>query len=337
MDNRGRRRFLGGLAAAFFMPLATAEGQPVRRVGWLWDTSAGTPPAEWLKAFRQGLQEHGWIDGRNVVLETRSSSATLKAEQRDAALQALAAELLALKVDVLVANPVTATQAARQASDTVTIVFAGVSDPIHLGLVASLSRPGGNVTGLSYLGVELNAKRLQLLKEAIPRAKDIGVLVPATHPLRQRMGHNIEAAAQTLGLRLHLKEIAITDPAEHIDRAVRAMADERVDAVLGLQGPHVFRERRRLADLAAKYRLPGVFELSSYAEAGCLMAYAPSSTDLYRRAATYVDRILKGAKPADLPVEQPTKFELIINRKTAKALGLTIPPSVLARADQVIE
>ena len=235
------------------------------------------------------------------------------------------------------ANPAGATQAARETTDSVPIVFAGVSDPIGLGLIRSLARPGGNVTGLSYLGVELNVKRLQLLKEAFPKIARVGILVPARHPLRERMVREVEGAAQALNIRIFPAVVAHTDPPEQIDRAFETMTQQRADAVLGLQGPHFFRERRRVAELALKYQLPGMFELAGYAEAGCLMAYAPNSADIYRRAAVYVDKILKGTKPADLPVEQPTKFELVINVKTAKALGLTIPQSILLRADQIIE
>jgi len=193
------------------------------------------------------------------------------------------------------------------------------------------------MTGLSYMGIELNPKRLELLKEAFTRIKRVAVLVPGGHSLRDRMVREIEAAAPPLGVQLQLHEAHQYGTTPEIDAALEQMATGRPDAILGLQGPHYYRERRRICDFALKHRLPGIFELREYAEAGCLMSYSTSWADLHYRAATYVDRILKGAQPRDLPVEQPTKFELVINLKTAKALGLTIPPSLLGRADEVIQ
>jgi len=204
-------------------------------------------------------------------------------------------------------------------------------------LVESLPRPGGNVTGLSYLGVELNSKRLQMLKELIPTLRRVAVLVPSDHPMRGPMVSDIEGTARVLGLSLQLAEVTTTDPVEKIDAVFEAMARGRAQAVLGLQGSLYFRERKRVCDLAGRHHLPGSFELAEYTKAGRLMSYATSVTDLWRRSASYVDKILRGARAGELPVEQPTKFELVINLKTAKALGLTIPPSLLARADEVIE
>ena len=216
-------------------------------------------------------------------------------------------------------------------------MFVAQSDPVGIGLVESLARPGGNLTGLSYLGVELNSKRLQMLKELIPTLSRVGVLVPSDHLMRDRMVSDVEATARTLGVSLQLAEVPSTDPPEKIDAAFEALVRRRSQAVLGLQGPHYYVERKRVCGLAVRHGFPGVFEVSEYPEAGCLMSYGASLADLWRRSASYVDKILRGAKAADLPVEQPTKFELIINLKTAKALGLTIPPSLLLRADQVIE
>ncbi len=206
-----------------------------------------------------------------------------------------------------------------------------------MGMVQSWARPGGTMTGILYLGVELNSKRLQLLKEALPGTTRVAVLVPSNHLLRDRMVREVEAAASSLGVKLQLLEGAVLDPPEKIDQAFAAMVRERAQAVLGLQGQHFFKERRRIAELSLTHRLPGVFEHAEYAEAGCLLAYSPSLPDIYKHAAIYVDKILKGAKPADLPVEQPTKFELVINLKTAKTLGLTIPHSLLLRADEIIQ
>ena len=216
-------------------------------------------------------------------------------------------------------------------------MFVGQSDPVGVGLVESLRRPGGTVTGLSYLGVELNSKRLQMLKELIPTLSRVVVLVPSDHPMRDHMVNDIEATARVLGVRLQLAEVTATDPVDKIDAVFEAMARGRTQAVLGLQGPHYYRERKRVCGLAVLHGFPGIFEVSGYPQAGCLMSYGTSLADLWRRSASYVDTILRGAKAADLPVEQPTKFELVINLKTAKALGLTIPPSLLARADQLIE
>ena len=193
------------------------------------------------------------------------------------------------------------------------------------------------MTGLSYMGVELNSKRLQMLKELIPTLSRVGVLVPSDHDLRDRMVSYVEATARAVGVSLQLAEVPSTDPPEKIDAAFEALARRRTQAVLGLQGPHYYRERKRVCGLAIRHGFPGIFEVPDYPEAGCLMSYGTSLADLYRRSASYVDKILRGAKAADLPVEQPTKFELVINLKTAKALGLTIPQSVLGRADQIIE
>ncbi len=334
-----RRAFLGtlGLLAA---PLGV-EAQPagkVPRIGWLWDGVAGQPPVNLQASFRQGLREAGLIEGQNIAIEYRTGPAG-SVEQRRVALRDLAANLIRLNVDLIVANPAEAAAQAREVSRTVPIVFAGVSDPIRLGFAESLVRPGRNMTGLSYLGLELNAKRLELLREVVPAATRVGALVASQHPTRERQLQEIEIAAKSLGVQLHIvdagQDTNQLPPA--LDAAFETFSRERVAAVIALQGPGFFRERKRIADLLLKYRLPGVFELSDFVQAGCLMGYAPNLQDIYWRAASYVVKILKGAKPADLPVEQPTKFELVINLKTAKALGLKIPPALLQRADQVIE
>jgi putative ABC transport system substrate-binding protein len=333
-----RRTFLAGTGAVLLAaPLAAEAQQAVKvyRIGWLLDSVGGPPRDEWLASFRQGLRERDLVEGRNVVVEWRSGQYSAIREENLDRLRQLAEELIQLKVDVLVAFPAGAAVAARRATASVPIVFPGVSDPVAFGLVASLARPGGNATGLSYLSLELNAKRLQLLKETLPRVTQVGVLVDLHHPLRDRMVREIEAAARPLRIELHMQRVGreVSD----IEAAFDALGKEHVAAVIGLQGPQFIRERRRIADLALQHRLPGIYELVDFAEAGGLMAYAPNTSDLFRRAAVYVDKILKGAKPADLPVEQPTKFELVINLKTAKALGLTIPPSLLQRADEVIQ
>jgi putative ABC transport system substrate-binding protein len=296
-----RRTFMamltGGLVAA---PL-TAEAQQAAKIARVGILGASPPASPRLEAFLQGLRDLGYVEGRNIVIEYRNHEG--KVER----LPALAAELVALKVDVIVAAHTGAALAAKQATRTLPIVFAAAADPVTSGLVTSLARPGGNVTGLSGLAPELVGK--DMLKAA-------------------------EGAARALGVRLQFVEAR--GPAD-FDRAFSDMTRARAGALTVLTSVMFTTERRRLVDLAAKSRLPAVYPQRDSVDAGGLMSYGPNGPDLFRRAATYVDKILKGAKPADLPVEQPTKFELVINLKTAKALGLTIPQSVLGRADEVIQ
>src|SRR5262245_55878732 len=321
--------------------IAGAQQVAIRHVGVFSDAVRTGPLApEWLDAFRGGLREHGWVEGRNVVIDFRESR-TLEERPEAVAL------LLRTKPEVIVTNPVGAFVIRPSASQPpvsgwspvrdIPIVFVGQSAPVGVGLGRSRARPGGSVTGLSYMGVELNSKRLQMLKELIPTLSRVGVLVPSDHPMRDRMVSDVEATARALGVSLQLAEVPSTDPPEKIDAAFEALARRRTQAVLGLQGPHYYRERKRVCGLAIRRGFPCIFEISGYPEAGCLMSSGTSLADLYRRSASYVDKILRGAKAADLPVDQPTKFELVINLKTAKALGLTIPLSLLLRADQVIE
>jgi putative ABC transport system substrate-binding protein len=325
-----RRALLSGAAALLVAPLV-AQAQPagkVPRIGYLALNPAANPQLH--EAFRQGLRDLGYVEGRNVVIEYRD------AEGKPERLPALAAELVALKVDVLVAQPTVAALAAKQATRTLPIVFP-VAEPVTSGLVTSLARPGGNITGLSILAPEMAGKGLELLKQAVPGVSRVAVLWdPGAFPERtaKDMLKEVEVAARALGVRLQFIEARGPDD---FDRAFSEMTRARAGALTGLGGSMLFSERRRLVDLAAKNRLPVVYSWREGADAGGLMAYGPNILDLFRRAATYVDKILKGAKPGDLPVEQPTKFELVINLKTAKALGLTIPPSLLQRADQVIE
>jgi putative ABC transport system substrate-binding protein len=313
-------------------PLAAEAQQAAKiaRIGYLTGNLASAPHLP--EAFRQGLRDLGYVEGRNVVIEYRD------AEGKPERLPALAAELVALKVDVIVAAEGTPPAlAATQATRTLPIVFTTVGDPVTSGLVTSLARPGGNVTGLSLLFPELVGKGLEHLKQAVPGVSRVAVLLqPGAVPERtyKDILKEAEAAARTLGVRLQVVEAR--GPAD-IDRAFSDMARARAGALTVLSTPMFASERRRLVDLAAKNRLPTVFSFRVYVDAGGLMSYGPNTTDLFRRAATYVDKILKGAKPADLPVEQPTKFELVINLKTAKALGLTIPPSLLGRADEIIQ
>ena len=312
-------------------PLA-AEAQQAgqaARIGYL--AANLTVSLHMTEAFRQGLRDLGYVDGRSVVIEYRD------AEGKYDRLPARAAELVALKVDVIVAADTPAALAAKQATRTLPIVFIGAGDPVTIGLVTSLARPGGNVTGLSLLAPELVGKRLELLKQAVPGVGRVAALWQpgfVGERTEKDMLKEVEVAARALGVRLQFVEAR--GPAD-FDRAFSDMTRARADALTVLGSAMFANERRRVVDLAAKNRLPGVYGFREYVDAGGLMAYGPNVADLFQRAATYADKILKGAKPGDLPVEQPTKFELVLNLKTAKALGLTIPQSVLVRADQVIE
>src|SRR5262245_10516821 len=327
-----RRTFVTGLGAVLAAPLAAEaqQAEKVARIGYLSTSLAATPHIQ--EAFRQGLRDLGYVEGRNVVIEYRD------AEGKHERLPALAAELVALKVDVIVAAASNhLALAAKQATRTLPIVFAAVVDPVASGLVTSLARPGGNVTGASILSSELVGKRLELLTQAIPGVSRVAVLwLPGAlgERVEKDMLKEADVAARALGVRLQFVEAR--GPAD-LDRAFSDMTRARAGAMTVLPSAMFLRERRRLVDLAAEHRLPAVYTVKEYVDAGGLMAYAPNLADVVRRAATYVDRILKGAKPGDLPVEQPTKFELVINLKTARTLGLTIPPSVLSRADQIIE
>jgi putative ABC transport system substrate-binding protein len=326
-----RRRFLlTSVAGAFAGPL-TAAAQPaakVYRIGYLAAGSATSNPRV-LEAFQQGLRDLGWVESQNIVIEYRW------ADGRFDRLPDLAAELVRLKVNVIVAAPTPAALAAKNVTGTIPIVGMSLTDPVGLGLIASLGRPGGNVTGVSYsVGAEIFGKDLELLKEVTPGVRRVAVLSNPGSPARPRTITNIRHAARSLGLQLQL--VDARGPTD-FDGAFAAMAQERVGALLVVTDPAFIPQRARLVDLATINRLPSIFTQREDAEAGGLMSYGPRLSDVHRRGATYVDKILRGAKPADLPVEEPTKFEFVINLKTAKVLGLTIPPSLLARADQVIE
>src|SRR5438094_6710580 len=318
------------LTLSLFLAPLTAEGQQtgkVARIGYLVIDQAASPHLR--EAFLQELRDLGYVEGRNLDIEYRSAEG--KSEQ----LPALAAELVALKVDVIVAPSTVAALAAKQATRTLPIV--SVAIPVTSGLVTSLARPGGNVTGLSFFSPELVGKCLEQLKLAVPAVSRIAALwQPGVQgePTEKEMLKAAEVAARALGVRLQFVEAR---GPENFDRAFSEMTRARAGALTVLPSNMFTNERRRLVDLAAKNRLPAVYPWREGVDAGGLMAYGANFADLYRRAATYVDKILKGTKPADLPVEQPVKFELVINLKAAKALGLTIPSSVLAQADQVIQ
>jgi putative tryptophan/tyrosine transport system substrate-binding protein len=307
-----------------------AEAQQATNVHRIGRLSAGSPtePNPDLEAFRQGLRALGYVEGQNLIIESRY------AEGSEERLPDLAAELVRLKVEVIVAGGSSTIRAAQHATRTIPIVMAGSYDPVGRGLVASLARPGGNTTGVSTLGAELPGKRLELLKETVPQSARVAVLAnPAAGGYASVM-HNLTGAAQALGLQLRVVELR---RAEELDTAFATMTREGVDALIVVPDRALMDGLRgRTVDLAATHRLPAMYDGREYVAAGGLMSYGPSLLDMFQRAATYVDRILKGAKPADLPVAQPTKFELVINLKTAKALGLTVPPSLLFQANEVI-
>jgi len=326
-----RRTFIGTFAGGLLAAPITVEAQPARvfRIGVL---SPGYPGLSLLlDVFRQGLREFGYVENQNLVIESRSAEGNLDR------LPALAAEVGSLKVDVIVAPNTPAALAAQRATSTLPIVFIAAGDPVTTRLVASLARPGGNITGVSALSSELVGKWLELLKQAVPGVSRVAVLwQPGAMDERtdKDMQEGAEVAARALGVRLRF--VDAREPAD-LDRAFSNMIRARVGALTVRPAPMFLIERRRLVDLAAKNRLPAVYAWREFVDSGGLMALGPNLPDLYRRAATYVNKILKGAKPTDLPVEQPTTFELAINLKTAKALGLTMPSSLLQRADQVIE
>jgi len=327
-----RRRFIGTIASGLLAAPLAAEAQQTTKVARIGYLGRDIVPAPHLpEAFLQGLRDLGYVEGRSVVVEYRD------AEGKSERLPALAAELVALKVDVIVAASIQPALAARQATRTLPIVFATIGDPVSSGLVASLARPGGNVTGLSSLTPELVGKSLELLKQAVPGVSRVAVLWQPGF-LGERAERDslarAEVAAQALGVRPQFVEAR--NPAD-FERAFSEMSRARAGGVTVLASSMFLGERRRLVDLAAKNQLPAEYPLREFVDVGGLMSYGANVADLYRRAAAYVDRILKGAKPGDLAIEQPTKFELVINLKTAKALGLAIPQSILLRADEVIQ
>lgn len=324
-----RRMFLAtGTGGLLLAPLSVAAQQTgkVSRIGFLWDTPAVWPHA--LEAFRQGLRDLGWVEGQNIVVEYRWT------EGRFDRLPSLVEELVRLKVDLLVAPTSIYTGAAKRTTSTIPIVFASHADPIGSGHVASLARPGTNATGLTVVMSETMAKSLELLKGAVPGLRRVAIIWDPATPSHAPGLKAVEATGRALGLRL--QPVAVRSVTE-FDSAFSAIIQERAGAVLVLSTPLFMGGARRLAELALTHQLPAMFGPREHVDAGGLMSYSPDRADLYRRAASYVDKILKGANPAELPVQQATKFELVINLKTAKALGLTIPRSLLARADQIIE
>ena len=317
---------IGAMLLALSFPVEAQQPTKIPRIGFLVARSPSAN-ADRIEAFRQGLRELGYVEGKNIVIEWRFW------EEKADRLPALAAELVRLKVDIIVTGGATNTRAAKEATSTIPIVMTQAGDPVGSGFVASLARPGGNITGLSTLAPELSGKRLELLREIVPGLSRVAVLGNSTQPGSAQALKEVELAAGALKVKLQYTDIR---GPKDIETAFRVASKGRAEAVLVLAGLVLAAHRTQILDLAVKSRLPAIYPQTEYTQAGGLVYYGANTPDLDRRAAYYVDKILKGAKPADLPVEQPKKFELVINLKTANQIGLTIPPNVLARADKVI-
>ena len=325
--NRKKAQAFGFALVAMFLSLSTlAQAQKIPRIAYLTALSTATDASR-IEALRQGLRDLGYVEGKNIIVEIRSTGGSSDG------LAALAAELVRNKVDIIVSGGPTATRPAKEATSTIPIVMAQDSDPVSNGFVASLARPGGNITGLSTHYPEISAKQVELLKEMLPRLAHLAVLGASTNPGNAQSLRQTELAGAGLGVQIQYFD---AQSPKDIESAFRVANKEHRDAVLVLNGPIFNSHRKSLIETAAKNRLPTMYNSTVFVENGGLMTYGVERSDLYRRAATYVDKILKGAKPADLPVEQPTKFELVINLKAAKQINLPIPPNVLARADRVI-
>ena len=313
----------------FALCVSTHAQQPTKipRIGLLF-TATPSAAAARIEAFRQGLRELGYVEGKNILIEQRYAEGQLNH------MNELAAELVRLKVDVIVTIGPAATRPAKEATTAIPIVMGVDDDPVGNGFVASLARPGGNITGLASLAPEIGGKQLELLKEIVPRLSRVAVLGTSTQPGNAQSLREAEVAAGALAVKLQYLDVLSP---KDIEPVFRTASNGRAEAVLVLRASIFFSHRKQIVDLAAKRQLPAMYYTTEYVEEGGLMTYGVSITDLFRRAATYVDKILKGARPAELPIEQPTKFELVVNLKTAKRIGLTIPPNVLARADKVIK
>jgi putative ABC transport system substrate-binding protein len=327
--SRGKKKISLVLGVLILATCISAQAQQLKklpRIGFLDPTSRAVSEAR-IEAFRQGLRKFGYTEGKNIAIDYRF------AEGRSERLHDLASELVHLKVDIIITRAIPGAVAAKQATTTIPIVFVGVADAVGAGLIASLAHPGGNMTGLTSLAPELSGKRLELLKETFPKVSRVAVLRNPSNPGDPILWKETQAASQALGLQL--QSLEVRSPKD-LDDAFQSAARAGTQALLTLPDPLLQSHRKQIVDFAAKNRLPAIHPDGEYVEAGGLMSYAANAIEFYARAASYVDRVIKGAKPADLPVEQPTKFELVINLKTAKQIGLTIPPNVLARADRVI-
>jgi len=333
-DGRGNRKLIAVALCALLLALSfSAEAQQpgkIFRIGFL-DNSTASGSAVLVDAFRQELSKLGWIEGKNIAFEYRF------AEQKNERLPELAADLVRLKVDVIVVTGGQPALPAKKATNTIPIVMTSATDPVALGLVASLARPGGNVTGNANLSTELNSKRLEILKDAIPKLARVGLLLrpPGDSVVRDLQLKELMPAA--VALKLKLEEIETQVDARSLENAFQSAKQKQVNAIMTTATRPFFAQRKRIVELAVKHRLPAIYSQKEYVDEGGLMSYGADFDDLYRRAAVYVDKILKGAKAADLPVQQATKFEFIINLKAAKQIGLTLSPEFLARANQVIK
>jgi len=326
LRNNIKRLTLCALLFALSLPVAAQQPAKIPRIGYLAASSLSALAAR-TEAFRQGLRELGYVEGKNIVIEYRSAEGKLDR------LPALAAELVRLKVDVVVTTGPAVIHPTKEATSTIPIVMAFDNDPVGNGFVASLARPGGNITGMSTLAPEISGKQMEILKEIVPKLSRVAVLGSSTLAGNAQALKQVELAAGAFGVKVQFLDVR---GPKDIETVFRAASKGRADAVVVLTSTVFNPYRTEIADLAVKHRLPAIYSTLEFVEAGGLMTYGVSLTDLYRRAATYVDKILKGRKPADLPVEQPIKFEFIVNLKAAKQIGLTIPPNVLVRADRVI-
>jgi putative ABC transport system substrate-binding protein len=323
-------KFAFAVGALLLMLAVDAQAQQGKmpRIGYV-STNYASAPGPLVESFRQGLRDLGYVEGKNITVEYRF------AEGKDDRMRAFVKELVDLKVDILVVPTLDAVRSAKQATTSIPIVMVVNADPVTTGLVDSLARPGGNLTGVSRLQLQLSGKRLELLKETVPRAAHVAVLRDAESQAANIGLKEYEAAAP--GLKVQLLPLDVHGPTPELDRVFRSALSKQTDALVTITTTLLFRRQKEIVELANKQRLPSMFEGSSWVELGGLISYSTNDAEVFHRAAYYVDKILKGAKPADLPVEQPTKFELVINLKTAKQIGLTIPPNVLARADRVIK
>ncbi len=326
MKNKIITIVLSAMLFALCVPAEAQQPGKIARIGFL-DNSTASGSAVLVEAFRQELTKLGWVEGKNITIEYRF------AEQKRERVPELAADLVRLKVDLIVVSASPQALAAKNATTTIPIVMANVGDPVGTGLVASLARPEGNVTGLASLSPELNSKRLEILKDAVPKLARVGLLQPENRTSLQLK----EIRPAAVALKLKLEEIETQPDAKGLESAFQTAKQKQVGAIMTTPGRRFFAERKRIVELAGRYRLPAIYPQKEFVDAGGLMSYGVDSTDLYRRAAVYVDKILKGAKPADLPVQQATKFEFVINLKAAKQIGLTLSPDLLARANKVIK
>ena len=324
-------KLLSVILAALLFGFGVAEAQQpakIPRIGYVSGTGSVSNPGPYVEALRQGLRDLGYTEGRDFVIEFRG------AEGKVETVPSIVADLIQLKVDILVLPTISALRAAKQATNTIPVIMVTQADPVALGLIDSLAHPGGNFTGITTLQRDLGGKRLELLKETVPKMSKIGILLATDEPVAAIGFKDYEVAAHTLKLQIQSLRVRSSNP--DLDGTFREANKERVNAIMTMSSNLLFRNAKKIAELAIKSRLPSMYEGGTWVETGGLISYSANDLELFRRGATYVDKIVKGAKPGDLPVEQPKKFELVINLKTAKQIGLTVPPNVLARADRVI-